>query len=177
MSLFYFKSIHTHKEVRTWSSETQRYASFWITKFTRILMFALKKNKYSFSFSLTELISCKITVLIMMGCACGMLSCFSHVRHFGDTVDHSLAGSSAHGILLARILEWVVISFSRDLPNLGIQLSSHALAGGFPLVPHGKPNDEFIQFKLSFPLKTNRNIRQHISLVDLYFQLSLGTKK
>ena len=30
-----------------------------------------------------------------------------------DPMDHSPAGSSVHGILQARILEWVAISFSR----------------------------------------------------------------
>ena len=30
-----------------------------------------------------------------------------------DTMDYSLLGSSLHGILQARILEWVAISFSR----------------------------------------------------------------
>ena len=30
-------------------------------------------------------------------------------------------GSSVHGILQARILEWVAIPFSRDLPNSGIE--------------------------------------------------------
>ena len=30
-----------------------------------------------------------------------------------DPMDHSLPGSSVHGIFQARILEWVVISFSR----------------------------------------------------------------
>ena len=30
-----------------------------------------------------------------------------------DPVDYSLPGSSVHGILQARILEWVTISFSR----------------------------------------------------------------
>ena len=30
-----------------------------------------------------------------------------------DPVDYSLPGSSVHGILQARILEWVIISFSR----------------------------------------------------------------
>ena len=30
-----------------------------------------------------------------------------------NPVDHSPLGSSVHGILQARILEWVVISFSR----------------------------------------------------------------
>ena len=30
-----------------------------------------------------------------------------------DPMDYSLPGSSVHGILQARILEWVAISFSR----------------------------------------------------------------
>ena len=30
-----------------------------------------------------------------------------------DPVDYSLLGSSVHGILQARVLEWVAISFSR----------------------------------------------------------------
>ena len=43
-------------------------------------------------------------------------------------------GSSVHSILQARILEWVAISSSRDLPNSEMQpksLTSPALAGGF----------------------------------------------
>ena len=35
-------------------------------------------------------------------------------------------GSSSHGILQARILEWVAIPFSRDLPDPGIELGSPA---------------------------------------------------
>ena len=42
-------------------------------------------------------------------CAC-MLSCFSWVRLF---VDCSLSGSSVHGILQARVLEWVAMPFSK----------------------------------------------------------------
>ena len=34
---------------------------------------------------------------------------------FCDPMDYSLPGSSIHGILQARILEWVDISFSRDI--------------------------------------------------------------
>jgi len=30
-------------------------------------------------------------------------------------MDHSLPGSSVHGILQARILEWVAVPFSRGL--------------------------------------------------------------
>ena len=35
--------------------------------------------------------------------------------------DCSPPGSSVHGILQARILEWVAIPFSRDLPDPGIK--------------------------------------------------------
>ena len=35
-----------------------------------------------------------------------------------DPIDCSLPGSSVHGILQARILEWVAISFSNYLPKI-----------------------------------------------------------
>ena len=59
-------------------------------------------------------------------------------------MDCSLPGSSAHGILQARILEWVARHSSGDLPKAGTEptsLMSPALAGGFflPLAPPGKP--------------------------------------
>ena len=38
-----------------------------------------------------------------------------------DPMDYSPLGSSVHGILQASILEWVVISFSRDHPDPGIK--------------------------------------------------------
>ena len=42
-------------------------------------------------------------------------------------MDRSLPGFSVHGIFQARVLEWVAISFSGDLPDPGIELSSPAL--------------------------------------------------
>ena len=42
-----------------------------------------------------------------------LLNCFSHVRLFETPVDCSPPGSSLHGVLQARILEWVAISYSR----------------------------------------------------------------
>ena len=49
-----------------------------------------------------------------------------------NPVDCSPPGSSVHGISLARILEWIAISFSRDLPNPEIdQTCTFCLAGGF----------------------------------------------
>ena len=44
-----------------------------------------------------------------------------------DPVDCSPPGSSVHGILQARILEWAAISFSRDLPDPGIEPRSPTL--------------------------------------------------
>ena len=55
-------------------------------------------------------------------------------------MDCSPPGSSVCGILQARILEWVAIPFSRDLPDLGIQPSSPALqADSLPSEPQGSP--------------------------------------
>ena len=48
-----------------------------------------------------------------------------------DPMDHSPPGSSVHGILHARILEWIAISFSRGLPDPGIEPVSPALVRGF----------------------------------------------
>jgi len=51
-----------------------------------------------------------------------------------DPRDCNPPGSSVHGILQARILEWVAISSSEDLPNPKIKsmsLVSSALPGGF----------------------------------------------
>ena len=52
-------------------------------------------------------------------------------------------GSSVHGIFQERILEWVGISFSGDLPDPGIKPASPALAGEFfslPLSHQGSSN-------------------------------------
>ena len=46
-------------------------------------------------------------------------------------MDCSLLGSSVHGVLQARTLEWVAISSSRDLPCSGTEPESRALAGVF----------------------------------------------
>ena len=44
-----------------------------------------------------------------------------------DPMDCRLPGSSVHGILQARILEWVTISFSRGSSQPGIEPGSLAL--------------------------------------------------
>ena len=55
-------------------------------------------------------------------------------------MDCSLPGSSAHGLFQARVLQWLAISFSRDLLNPEIETRSPALAGRFfRSAPPGKP--------------------------------------
>ena len=46
-------------------------------------------------------------------------------------MDYSLPGSSVHGILQARILEWVVIPFSRGTSQPRYQNRVSYIAGGF----------------------------------------------
>ena len=57
-----------------------------------------------------------------------------------DAIYHSPPGSSVHGILQARILQWVACPSPGDLPNPGIKPGSPALqADSLPSEPQGKP--------------------------------------
>ena len=53
---------------------------------------------------------------------------FDSLRHHTDC---GLLGFSVHGILQARILEWVAILFSRDLLDPGIKHRSPALQADY----------------------------------------------
>ena len=65
-----------------------------------------------------------------------VLSCFNRVQ-LCDSMDCSLPGSSVHGILQAKILEWAVISSIGDLPDRGLKPASLCLLNcqevSFPL--------------------------------------------
>ena len=57
-----------------------------------------------------------------------------------DPMDYSWSGSSVHGIFQVRILEWVGVPFSRDLPNPGVEARSPTLQADFLLRESpGKP--------------------------------------
>ena len=63
-------------------------------------------------------------------CAKSLQSCSTLCYPMG----YSPPSFSAHGILQAKILEWVAMPHPRDLPNPGVKpmsLMSPALAGGF----------------------------------------------
>ena len=51
------------------------------------------------------------------------------------SMDCSLPGFSVHGILKTKVLKWATLSFSRDLPDLGIEPVSLALQA------HSLPSD------------------------------------
>ena len=71
-------------------------------------------------------------VYYILPCEC-FLSWFSHVWLF-VTLDLSLPDTSVHGILQARILEWVAMPSPWHVPNPGINpafLTSSALASRF----------------------------------------------
>ena len=87
-------------------------------------------------------ISIRFFFLHELMCMC-FLSCFSHGQLFCDPVDQSLPISSVHGILQARILEWVAMSSSMgsSQPKDQTQVSCSVLwqAGSLPLVSSEKP--------------------------------------
>ena len=57
-----------------------------------------------------------------------------------DPMDSSPPDSSVHGILQARILEWVAIPFSGDLPDSGIEPRSPARQADF--LPSEPPDNK-----------------------------------
>ena len=72
-------------------------------------------------------------------CAKSLQSCLTLCH----PMDCNLPGSSVHGILQARILEWVAYPPPTDLPDPGIEpLSpvSALQANSLPTEPSGKPN-------------------------------------
>ena len=73
-------------------------------------------------------------------CAKSLQSCLTLCH----PMDCSLPGSSVHGILQARILEWVAYPPPRDLPDPGIEplspVSPALQANSLPAEPSGKPN-------------------------------------
>ena len=81
--------------------------------------------------------------LLTLACAC-VFSCFSHVRLFCNPTDSSPPGSSVHGILQARILEWFAVPSSRGSSQPRDQTCLlHWQMGSLPLLTKhhlGSPN-------------------------------------
>ena len=90
-----------------------------------------------------------------------------------DPIDCSLSGSSVHGILQARILEWVAISFSRESSQPRDPTQISCTTGGFFTIwkyifirgsPGSSVGKEFVY-----------NARDSISILGLGSSLGEGT--
>ena len=69
-----------------------------------------------------------------------------------NSINYSSPGPSAHGILQARTMEWVVMPWSRDQICISY-VSLHLQVGSLPLAPAGKPPvrvDQFYMITRSF---------------------------
>ena len=77
---------------------------------------------------------CCVCVLCVCVCVCYLVAKLCPI--LCNLMDCSPPGSSVHGILQARILEWVAIPPPRDLPISGTEPRSSALqADSLPLSP------------------------------------------
>ena len=77
-------------------------------------------------------------IVTLQSCCYVVISC---VWLFGDPIDQSPPDSSVHGISQTRIWSGLPFPSSVDLLDVGIELMSPALAGGFfTIEPPGKPN-------------------------------------
>ena len=73
-------------------------------------------------------------------CDFGVTKSQTQLNDWTDWLNYSPPGSSVNGIFEARILGWVAIPFSRDLPDRGIEPRSSTLeADSLPSEPPGKP--------------------------------------
>ena len=99
-----------------------------------------------------------------------VLSCFSRVR-LCDPVDCSPPSSSVRGILQARILEWVAISFSGDLPDPGIEPRSPTLqADTLTSVPPGKEEAPKFSNQLTLMWDTEKRVKVSLKCVSIKHQ-------
>ena len=83
----------------------------------------------------SQIMSCFFSGLTLISSLSEWVKVAQSCPTFCDPVD-----CTVHGILQARILEWVTFSFSRDLPNPGIKPRSPTLqADSLPAEPQGSP--------------------------------------
>ena len=98
---------------------------------------------------------------VMLWCtsACMRAQLLSHVW-LCNPMNYSSPGSSLHGILQARILQWVAISFSRGSSQSRDQTHNSCLAGGFfTTEPPGKPHGVHLRLR---KMKTEKLISRTV---------------
>ena len=94
-----------------------------------------------------------------------------------DPMDCSPPCSSVHGILQARILEWVAISFSEGLPNSSFEPGSPALqADSLPSEPRGKPFGTFSNYQYELLSCYSRKVSAILTLQIKMLKFNLTRK-
>ena len=92
-----------------------------------------------------------------------------------NSMDYSSPGSSVHGILQARTLEWVSIPFSGDLSNTEIEPGSPALhADSSPTEPLGSTEGWWASSELFFIWGGKRERQSGMSSNQGHSNLSLA---
>ena len=85
---------------------------------------------------------------------CAVLSCLVMSNSLQSHGLYPPPGSSVHGILKARRLEWVAMPSSRDLPDPGVELRSPALQADSLLTE--PPGEIYIYIELNkYTVKVN----------------------
>ena len=122
------------------------------------------------------------TCLCVYVCVC-VLCCAKQLQScptLCDPMDCSLPSSFVHGILQAKILEWIAVPSPGDLPNLGIEpasLISPALAGSsLSLALPGKPYRQ-IQIQIYvYRVRQRQRERQRIIHIIIFCKVLVNTK-
>ena len=73
-------------------------------------------------------------------------------------MDCSLPGSSVHGILQARILDWVAFPYPRDFPNPGIEPKSPTLHADSTVWAKARNNKVGMEYATIFIRKKKKHI-------------------
>ena len=102
-----------------------------------------------------------------------LFTCLNHsVVSLCDPIDCSPPSSSVHGILKARVLEWVAIPFSRGASDPGVKPGSSALqADSLPLSQREALNCYTFIYIWTSSLKINPNISRIHDFGDITIQL------
>ena len=88
-----------------------------------------------------------------------------------DPMDCSLPGSSVHGILQARILEWVAISFSRGSSRPRDQTWVSSIAGGIFIIWATRDTQPKHKYMLKRILL---NVVQYLAIMNFQFFLPVS---
>ena len=91
---------------------------------------------------------------------------FSHVQLFFDPMDRSLLDSSVHGILQARILEWVSIPFSRGSSQPRYQTRVSFIAGRFEMKKWNELSVHLTAQNMNLGFKDMYFLKQHSSYIQ-----------